>query len=183
MTPTVGLRVRVATEDDLDQVCALVNHFIVTTTFNFRTEPQTVDEWRRDWGRLHRRFPWLVATDGDRVVGMAYAAPWKERAAYQWTAETTVYVDPSVQRRGVAGVLYRDLLDRLRRQGFRNAIAVIGLPNDASVRLHERHGFVPVALLPGIGFKHGGWHDVGFWQVRLQDGTASPEPPSPVAGA
>jgi phosphinothricin acetyltransferase len=109
-----GLQVRPAAEGDLAEVCKIVNHFIESSFFNFRTEPQAVDEWRNDWRRLHSRFPWLVATD-DRVVGVAYAAPWNGRAAYQWTAEATVYVDPSRHRRGVGDALYTELLSRLRR--------------------------------------------------------------------
>jgi phosphinothricin acetyltransferase len=173
-----GLQVRLATEDDLAQACEIVNHFVANTFFNFRTEPQDVDEWRNDWKRLHKRFPWLVATD-DRLVGVAYAAPWNERAAYQWTAEATVYVDPSSQRRGVGDALYTELLGRLRRQGFHSVIAVIALPNDPSVRLHERHGFTPVGRLVDAGYKMNAWHDVGFWQCSLRgrgDDTSLPRP-------
>jgi L-amino acid N-acyltransferase YncA len=116
-----GLRVRLTTEDDLAEVCTIVNHYIEKSFVNFRTEPQGVDEWRSDWRRRRTRFPWLVATD-DRVVGVAYAAPWNERDAYQWTVEATVYVDPRRQRRGVGDALYTELLGRLRRQGFHSAV-------------------------------------------------------------
>jgi phosphinothricin acetyltransferase len=161
-----GLRVRPATEDDLPEVCTIINHFIENSFVNFRTEPQSVDEWRDDWRRLHSRFPWLVATD-DRVVGVAYAAPFHARAAYQWTAETTVYVDPSSQRRGVGDALYTELLSQLRSQGFHSAVGVIALPNEPSVRLHERHGFIRVGRLIEAGYKLGAWHDVGFWQCTF----------------
>lgn len=169
MSQRSGLRVRLATEDDLPEVCEIVNHFIENSFVNFRTEPQDADEWRNNWKRGHQRFPWLVATD-DRVVGVAYAAPWNHRAAYQWTVEATVYVDPSRLRRGVGDALYTELLDRLRRQGFHSAVAVIALPNDASVRLHERHGFIRVGRLVEAGYKLGAWHDVGFWQCALGNG-------------
>ncbi len=142
----------------------IVNHYIETTLLQF--PDRTTDRRRvaRQTGRrLHSRFPWLVATD-DRVVGVAYAAPWNDRAAYQWTVEVTVYVDPASQRRGVGDALYTELLDRLRRQGFHSAVAVIALPNDPSVRLHERHGFVRAGRLVEAGYKLGAWHDVGFWQ-------------------
>jgi phosphinothricin acetyltransferase len=160
------LQVRPATEDDLAHVRQIVNYFIENTVTNFRTEPQSLDEWRDAWRRLHSRFPWLVAAD-DRIVGVAYAAPWNDRAAYQWTAEATVYVDPSSQRRGVGDALYTELLGRLRGQGFHSVVAVIALPNDPSVRLHERHGFVQVGQLIEAGYKRGAWHDVGFWQCTL----------------
>jgi phosphinothricin acetyltransferase len=163
------LQVRLATEDDLPAVCEIINHYIENSFVNFRTEPQDVDEWRNDWKRQHDRFPWLVATDG-RVVGVAYAAPFHGRAAYQWTAEATVYVGPSSQRRGVGDALYTELMARLGRQGFHSVVAVIALPNEPSVRLHERHGFVHVGQLVEAGYKLGAWHDVGFWQCALSDG-------------
>jgi len=167
------LRVRLATEDDLAAVCKIINHFIEKSFVNFRTEPQDVDEWRNDWRRLHNQFPWLVATD-DRVVGVAYAAPWHGRAAYQWTVEATVYVDPAKQGAGVGDALYAELLARLRRQRFHSVVGVIALPNEPSVRLHERHGFSRVGQLAEAGYKLGGWHDVGFWQCVLGGGDASP---------
>ena len=160
------LQVRLATEDDLAEVRGIVNYFIENTVINFRTEPQSLDEWRDAWRRLHSRFPWLVAVD-DRIVGVAYAAPWNDRAAYQWTAEVTVYVNPSRQRRGVGDALYTELLDRMRRKGFHSVVAVIALPNEPSVRLHERHGFTRVGQLVEAGYKRGAWHDVGFWQCNL----------------
>ena len=106
----------------------------------------------------------LIGDTDDRVVGVAYAAPWNGRAAYQWTAEATVYVDPERQRRGVGDALYTELLARLRRQGFHSAVALIALPNEPSVGLHERHGFVRAGQLVDAGYKLGAWRDVGFWQ-------------------
>ena len=162
-------RVRPAADGDLERVREIVNYYIDKTAFNFRTEPQSIDEVRALWAQRHQRFPWLVATVEDHVIGVAYAGPWNERAAYQWTVESTIYVDPSAHRRGVGDALYTELLDRLRRQGFHSAVAVIALPNDRSVRLHERHGFIRVGHLLDAGYKHDAWHDVGFWQCMLAD--------------
>lgn len=165
-----AVQVRSATEEDLVRVREVVNHYIEHSVFNFRTEPQSVDEVRALWGHRHQRFPWLVAVVDDRVVGVAYAGPWNERAAYRRTVESTVYVEESAHRRGVGDALYTELLNRLRQQGFHSAVAVIALPNDPSVRLHERHGFAQVGELREAGFKHGAWHDVGFWQCLLDSG-------------
>lgn len=161
------LRVRSATDDDLGRVRDIVNYYIEHSVFNFRTEPQSLDEVRALWEQRRQRFPWLVGVIDDDVVGLAHAGPWNERAAYQWTVESTIYVDPSTHRRGVGDALYTELLDRLRRQGFHSAIAVIALPNDPSVRLHERHGFERVGHLREAGYKYDAWHDVGFWQRSL----------------
>jgi phosphinothricin acetyltransferase len=165
-----AVQVRSAIEEDLVRVREIVNHYIEHSVFNFRTEPQSIDEVRALWAQRHQQFPWLVAVVDDRVVGAAYAGPWNDRAAYRWTVESTIYVDPAAHRRGIGDALYTELLDRLRRNGFHSAIAVITLPNDPSVRLHERHGFACVGHLREAGFKHDAWHDVGFWQRHLEGG-------------
>jgi phosphinothricin acetyltransferase len=165
-----AVQVRSAIEEDLVRVREIVNHYIEHSVFNFRTEPQSIDEVRALWAQRHQQFPWLVAVVDDHVVGAAYAGPWNDRAAYRWTVESTIYLDPAAHRRGIGDALYTELLDRLHRQGFHSAVAVIALPNDPSVRLHERHGFARVGHLRDAGFKHDAWHDVGFWQRRLEGG-------------
>ncbi|WIM87804.1 N-acetyltransferase family protein [Candidatus Mycobacterium wuenschmannii] len=162
-----GVRIRSATEDDLVRVRDILNHYIEHSVFNFRTEPQSLDEVRALWTLRHQRFPWLVAVADERVIGFAYAGPYNERAAYRWTVESTVYVDSSAHRRGAGDALYAELLNRLRDSGFHSAVALIALPNDPSVRLHERHGFEFVGRVREAGFKHDAWHDVGYWQCLL----------------
>lgn len=178
---TGAVSVRAAEQADIPPVCAIVNEFIATSAVNFRTEPQAPDEWERDWRRLREHYPWLVAVEGGTVVGVAYSGPWKPRRAYDWTAESTVYVAPGAQGRGVGSALYDRLLGLLERQRYRSVVAVLGLPNEASVRFHERHGFVRVGLLADAGFKFGRWHDVGFWQRTLSAAGGRPAPTLPVA--
>jgi L-amino acid N-acyltransferase YncA len=125
--------------------------------------------------------PWLVAQDGEDLVGYAYATRHRERACYRWATDVTVYVAPRSQRRGVGRALYETLFGLLRRQGFRMACAGITLPNQASVGLHEALGFKPVGIYRNIGWKFGAWHDVGWWQLKLgaagADGPQEPGPP------
>jgi phosphinothricin acetyltransferase len=156
--------VRWAREDDLGAVCSIVNHYIATTTINFRTDPQTPAEWITDWRAGHERYPWLVAERGGEIAGLAYAGAWKTRPAYDWTTEVTGYVAPGARRSGVGRALYRRLLASLDDQGFRTAVAVIALPNHASVGLHESFGFVHAGTLTAAGYKNGAWCDTGFWQ-------------------
>lgn len=122
--------------------------------------------------------PWLVAEDGGEVVGYAYACPFQARPAYRWSAGVSVYVAADRVGRGLGRALYTELLDRLRRQGFRNACAGITLPNPASVGLHESLGF-EVGVNRGVGWKHGAWRDVGWWQLRLAPAPAG-DPPEPL---
>jgi phosphinothricin acetyltransferase len=129
-------------------------------------------------------FPWLVAEAGDgAVVGYAYATQHRERAAYRWATDTSVYVAPSHQRRGIGRSLYAALLPLLVRQGYYVACAGITLPNEASVALHESFGFELVGSYERVGFKFGRWWAVGWWLTQLReqvDGTtpAEPDPPA-----
>ncbi|MEP6591257.1 MAG: N-acetyltransferase family protein, partial [Gemmatimonadota bacterium] len=109
--------------------------------------------------------PWLVAEQGGVVVGYAYAGKWKTRHGYRFTVESTVYLDPNHVGHGTGSRLYRALLDALRLQGVHSAIGGIGLPNEPSVRLHERLGFEKVAHFHENGIKFGRWIDVGYWQL------------------
>ncbi len=177
---TDELLIRLAQEADMQAHGDIVNQFIETTTINFRTEPQTADEWREDWKRLSDRYPWLVAVDDGQVVGIAYAAPWKPRRAYDWTVETTVYVRAGQHRRGVGRALYRRLMEILDGQGYRSEIGVIALPNEASIALHEAVGFVHVGTLVDVGHKLDGWRSTGLWQRRL-DLPDDPAPLQPVS--
>jgi phosphinothricin acetyltransferase len=130
--------------------------------------------------RTLRTHPFLVAELDDAVVGYAYAGPHHHtRAAYRWATDVSVYIDASARRQGVGTALYSRLFEILRAQNLVIACAGITLPNDASVALHEAHGFRRVGVYSPIGFKAGAWHDVGWWQLEL----ASPDgrPAEPVA--
>jgi len=162
--------IRPSIAPDMAAICAIVNHYIATTTVNFRTEPQDVGEWLSDWEKYHERYPWLVAAIEGKVVGMAYAGPWKARAAYDWCAELTVYVSADYQRRGIANLLYTQALGSLEKQGFHTSVAVIGLPNAPSVAFHEALGFAHAGTLKNVGYKFGAWRDVGFWQKAIRTG-------------
>lgn len=178
---SASVTVREATAADWPAVTDIVNHYIATTTLNLHTEARTLQDWTADWTRYRERYPWLVATDDDRVVGVAYAGPWKARNAYDWCAEVTGYVSTDMRGRRVGHALYRSLLAVLDAQGFRSQIAVIGLPNDPSAGFHESFGFRHVGTLAGVGFKNGTWLDVGFWQRSAGDTSQAPDPLLPCA--
>lgn len=159
----------------MPEICTLVNHYITSTSVNFRTEPQTDDDWLADWSGGRSRYPWLVAEASGQVVGLAYGGPWKSRAAYDWLVEVTAYVAHDRVRGGVGQALYRELLSLLDRQGYHSQVAVITLPNAASVAFHEHFGFTAAGRLKDAGFKNGRWYDVGFWH-RVSEGGAGPAP-------
>lgn len=128
--------------------------------------------------RTQANYPWLVAERDGEVVGYAYACPHRERPAYRWAVETSVYIAAGERRRGTGRALYAELFERLRRQRFQVACAGITLPNQASVALHEEAGFEPVGVYRRIGWKDGSWRDVGWWQLELLPAAEGP-PPEP----
>jgi phosphinothricin acetyltransferase len=125
--------------------------------------------------------PWLVADCGRQIVGYTYAGKHRDRPAYRWTVDTTVYVDTTAHQRGIGRALYTALLACLRQQGFRSAFAEIVLPNARSVKLHEALGFKAIGIHKDIGFKLGRWHDIGYWHMGLAEPTPSPRDPVPFA--
>ena len=135
--------------------------------------------------RLAATHPWLVCERDGAIAGFAYGAPHRERAAYRWAADVSVYVAPAHQGQDVGRALYEALFERLRAQRIQVLCAGITLQNPASVGLHEALGFELVGVYRGIGWKAGAWRDVGWWQLRLappaQDG--APPEPLPPAGA
>jgi len=121
---------------------------------------------------------WLVAEREGRVVGYAFATPFKERPAYRWSTSVSVYIAEGARGAGVGRTLYGALFDRLRERGFRMAVAGITLPNEASCGLHEGLGFELVGVNRQIGWKQGAWRDVGWYQLELAPAPEGP-PPEP----
>jgi L-amino acid N-acyltransferase YncA len=169
------MQIRLATKDDAETIAAIYAPFVSDSHTSFETDPPDGAEMATRIDHKLPRFPWLVADEGGVVIGYAYAGPHRERAAYAWSVEVSVYIAETARRRGVARRLYETLFDLLHRQGFRTAYAGITLPNPASVRFHEAMGFTPVGLYRNVGWKHGQWRDVGWWELPLgNDGPALP---------
>jgi phosphinothricin acetyltransferase len=131
---------------------------------SFEEQAPDAAELARRIAATSRTHPWLVAEEEGEVVGYAYACPHRSRPAYRWAVDVSVYVSASHRGRGCGKVLYRELFARLRRQGFTAAFAGITVPNEASVGLHESLGFRAVGVFRRVGWKHGGWRDVGWWR-------------------
>jgi L-amino acid N-acyltransferase YncA len=160
---------------------AIYAPFVADSVISFEEEPPDADEFARRIERTSARYPWLVAEVDSAVAGYAYASRYRDRAAYRWAADVAIYVGDGYRGRGIGKALYRALLDLLARQGIRTACAGITLPNPASVRLHESCGFQLVGTFRRIGYKAGGWRDVGWWQLELPADSGDPpaEPEAP----
>ncbi|MCW5643209.1 MAG: N-acetyltransferase [Rhodoferax sp.] len=158
--------IRAATSADAAPVVAIYNHYVSTTAISFEEEPITTNEMAsRMPAVLQSSMPWLVAERDGQVLGYAYAARWRERRAYRFSVETTVYIAPDSGGQGVGTALYARLFELLRGAGYHAAMGVIALPNAPSIALHEKFGMRKVAHFREVGYKFGRWHDVGNWQV------------------
>lgn len=177
------MEIRDATTDDAAACAAVYAPYVRDTAITFELEPApTADDFAQRIARAQRQHAWLVATDDDgHVFGYAYGGPYKERAAYRWACEVSVYLEPGRRRTGSGRALYEHLFARLAERGFLTAVAGMTQPNPASEGLHRAMGFTPVGTYARIGFKHGAWHDVTWFQRPLGDGPQSgPDaPPDP----
>jgi phosphinothricin acetyltransferase len=169
--------IRLVEETDAERMLAIYAPIVRDTAISFELEPPTEEEFRQRIRDSKEFAPWLVCEMEGAILGYAYAGRIRPRAAYQWSVEVTVYVNPDYHRRGVGGAVYTSLFECLRLLGFCGAIAVITLPNPASVALHESLGFEPIGVFNSIGYKLGEWHDSGWWQLGLQEHSPSPAPP------
>ena len=161
--------IRACTVADLDAVQAIYAHYVRTGFGTFEEEPPSVAEMRQRFEALVAHdFPFLVAVIGGRVAGYAYAGPFRPRAAYRHTCESSVYVAADAQRRGVGRELMMRVIDECQRLGKRQMLAVIGdSANAASIGLHSALGFVSAGIFKNIGYKFGRWVDVVLMQRAL----------------
>lgn len=165
MPPTI----RLATPDDAPGVLDIYAPIVRDTSISFELEPPSVDEVRTRIETTLATYPWIVCEIDGSMAGYAYASRFRARAAYDWSAEVTVYVHEAHRKRRVGVGLYAALLDMMRSQGFRMAIAGVTIPNEASMRLHTRMGFTSVGVFERCGRKFNAWHAVAFLDLDLGD--------------
>jgi L-amino acid N-acyltransferase YncA len=177
------LIVRLATVDDGAACAAIYRPFVEATSISFELEPPTADDMAGRISRTIARTPWLVVEVDGVVRGYAYGTRHRDRAAYDWTVESTVYVDRAYAGRGIGRAAMTALLDVLRRQGFHLVVAGITQPNPASTGLHLALGFERVGEFGAIGWKQGRWHGVEWYGLELGPRDAAPTPIRPLADA
>jgi phosphinothricin acetyltransferase len=164
-----GPVVRDAGRDDLPAVAAIYTHYVLNTTITFNTQVRTPREWLERYDRDVAAGPYdlLVATHHGEVAGYIETQPFRPKPAYGRSVEVSVYVAPDATGAGIGGALFRTMLERLERSDFHRVYSVIALPNDGSVAIHERFGFVHRGTLTEAGHKFGRYLDVAFYERAL----------------
>ena len=174
------MRLRAATSGDAAAIADIYAPYVTASMVSFETDPPDAEAMRARMETGGMLYPWILAEEEDgTILGYACAARFRERPAYRFTVETTIYLRSGAAGRGLGSRLYAPLIATLEAQGYTQAIAAITLPNEASVRLHERLGFAPAGIYRQVGWKLGAWHDVGLWQKALAPATTPPAEPRP----
>lgn len=161
--------IRPMRESDSPAMLEIYRPYVEHTVISFEQAVPTADEFAARVRKYLTGWAGVVAETDDQLLGYAYGALHRERAAYQWSVETTVYVAAAAQRKGIGRALYAALLPRLAEAGFCNAYAGVALPNTASVGLHVAAGFTPIGSFPRVGYKFGQWRDVAWFHLALRD--------------
>lgn len=185
MTPPSGctpassqLHIRLASADDAGDIRAVYAPF-VDTPVTFEEEAPSCETYRERIVRICEKYPCLVAEEGGRIVGFAYAHELRERIAFQWNAELSIYLAPAAQGRGAGSCLYAALIELLRLTGIKAVYGVVTSPNAASERLHHAFGFALMGVQPHAGFTCGAWHDVAWYVREIAPFEDEPAPPAP----
>jgi len=161
--------IRTASEADAQACLAIYRPFVEATAVSFEATVPAVEEFAARIAKSLSRWTWLIAEQEGRCIGYAYGSSHRERAAYRWSVEVTVYVDASHQRQGVGRDLYARLFTDLASLGYCNAYAGITQPNEASMALHRSVGFEYVGTFRSVGRKFQRWHDVAWFQRKLRE--------------
>lgn len=172
------LHIRLASTDDADGIRAVYAPF-VDTPVTFEEEAPSCEAYRERIAEICEKYPCLVAEEDGRVVGFAYAHELRERIAFQWNAELSIYLAPAAQGRGAGSCLYAALLELLRLTGIKAVYGVVTSPNPASERLHHAFGFALMGVQPHAGFTCGAWHDVAWYVREIAPFEDEPAPPAP----
>jgi L-amino acid N-acyltransferase YncA len=179
MKTATGLAVRLTEpERDAAAVAAIYRTAVEGSHISFEEQAPTQSEMAERMRSVLARTPWLVAEVDRDVIGYAYASPHRDRAAYRWSVDISVYVAERHRGEGIGRALYDALLAYLRRQGFVNVYAGIALPNPGSIALHESIGMRLIGTYERVGFKLGRWHDVAWYGLRLAEPDGEPAEPT-----
>jgi len=176
MTTTI----RLVTPADSPQILAIYNPIIRDTAISFEYDLLSNDAMAERITKYTAQYPWLVCAIDGQIAGYAYGSQHRGRTAYQWSVEVSAYVHADYRGRSIATGLYMALFELLIQQGYFAAYAGIGLPNDASLALHQRLGFTSIGVFHNIGYKFGAWHDVSWWEKQLQPPVQTPSDPIPI---
>jgi phosphinothricin acetyltransferase len=172
--------IRSVRDEDAEEILRLYEPYIQETAISFEYETPSIEEFRNRIHEISSDYPYIVCLQNDKIIGYAYAHRQLERAAYQWNAELTIYIDNSKLRCGVGKILYSALIEILKLQNIQNIYGCVTASNENSVKLHEYFGFHKSGTFYNTGYKCGVWHDVVWFEKNIGSYDGEPKPLLPV---
>lgn len=160
--------IRMATLSDAPAVYAIYEPYILNTAITFEYKPVPIEEFQQRMKKVLEHFPWLVYEQNGKILGYAYCARFKERAAFDWDCECSVYIDEKEHRKGIATLLYERLIGLVQKQGYFTIYALITNSHESSIAFHQRFGFTKVGVYEKTGYKFEQWWDLLVMEKRLR---------------
>jgi phosphinothricin acetyltransferase len=160
--------IRPVTRNDAAAIAGIYNHYITNTAISFEEEPVSAGEMEKRIADISAKYPWLVWEEAGEVLGYTYVNKYRERSAYRYTAELTIYLKNGLEGRGMGSGLLARLLEELKKTGIHALVSAVTLPNERSAAIHEKFGFTKIAEFKEVGFKFGKWLHVGYWELLLK---------------
>lgn len=153
--------------NDAQELLEMYNYYVINTTVNFDIEPLSLKTFTDKLNIITADYPFIVLEENNEILGYAYGSRFRPRAAYNYVAESTVYVKHTAHGKQIGSKLYAELIKLLKETDLHTVLGVLTIPNEASIKLHEKFGFEQVANLKEVGLKFGEWQNVGIWQLKL----------------
>ena len=168
-TERAGVFIKTVSAEDTQRLLEIYKPYVEETAITFEYEVPSVQEFEKRISNTIERYPYLVAEEDGQVLGYAYASTYYARTAYDWTTELSIYLNEDARGRGLGSQLYGALEEELEKRGFLRFLACIAIPNEASIAMHEKRGYIQVAHFPKVGYKFEQWHDI-VWMQKTIDG-------------
>jgi len=160
--------IRAAAKQDAQSICDIYNYYVVNTVVSFEEQPVSVDEMETRIRDITSEYPFLVIEEDGNILGFAYTNKYRDRRAYRYTAEVTIYLKDGKEGKGLGTELMRRVIEETRGKGIHTLISAIAIPNERSVAIHEKFGFEKIGHFREVGFKFDQWIDVGYWELVLK---------------
>ena len=175
------MNIRMAREEDAGALLQIYAPYVTDTAVTFEYAVPTEEEFKGRIAQILRRYPYLVAEEGGVILGYAYASPFNRRAAYDWSVETSIYVERETRGKGVGKALYSELEEVLKGQGILNLNACISYPNPGSIGFHEKLGYHKAGHFTKCGYKLGRWYDMIWMEKMIGEHRGEPSPVLPAS--
>ncbi len=163
------MNIRFVTIEDAKKIVEIYNYFVSKTTVTFDYYPLSIKEMENKINTITKSYPFLVVEEDNQIIGYAYGSRFREKTAYDWAVETTVYLDHEKCKKGYGTHIYRQLLEDLKIQGYVVIYACVTIPNIASDIMHQKLGFEKIGIFKASGYKFEKWQDICWYQKILHE--------------